>query len=193
MHCLSKYRGKRWFGVLTLAALACAISFSCLNPFEPALENVVCGANDECPSGFTCDQSDRICRPSGAPTMDIDGGIDGGADAAQDASVQAPDATPGDDDIPCGPLICGESCCITGGGTTHACDVAVCGGTQYECDGQEDCQAGEDCCTNGTNTFCAAEGSCPQEVCHNTSTCTDGDDEDCERRGGNPFPTCFDD
>lgn len=62
----------------TMLFLLVPVLLAC-NPYNPQLENVACGADDECPTGLSCDPSDRICRVSPG------GGSDAGAGPVSDA------------------------------------------------------------------------------------------------------------
>lgn len=152
------------------------------------------------PAGSGLESTDARPGPVDA-APDSDGpSIDAATHDAMVIDAMVIDATPidamppGTDDIPCGTLTCGYNCCVLDPGPIHMCDVLHCIGASYDCNDQGDCANGEDCCTDGTDTFCAPEGSCTREVCDNTSEqCTNGNHDGCGTMGGDPFPTCFED
>jgi hypothetical protein len=93
-----------------------------------------------------------------------------------DAAATDPDAAVG---VMCEAATCGagEECCVQGQARTCVAS-GTCNGTNFDCDGAEDCAtAGQVCCYGGGQgpnggTSCTAAASCPGPTCGSAADCT---------------------
>jgi hypothetical protein len=64
----------------------CVAVWLCAGCFHPTYDRPACGPNDECPSGLTCSQPQKICDREGASLIDA-AAIDVSVDVPPDASA----------------------------------------------------------------------------------------------------------
>src|SRR5262245_42115717 len=155
-----------------------------------ALALTACGDDGGTPGGGTDATTDGT-----APTTD--GATTDGTAPTTDGAPATDATTSGGAGVECNGDTCSgdQICCLTGGQggaltcmTAAECDTA--NGTQFACDGPEDCTAADTVCCLRDGSSCTAAADCRGvEACSEDVGCTDPA-QSCCPVPGTPFHVC---
>jgi hypothetical protein len=174
--------------------LAAACALSTFTNVGPGTGNCYCHSDADCSAAVP------YCYDNGVLMYPTCNALPPPADAGIVYGACTTDAGPATYSIACGSTTCtsqSDECCLAG--TSSACQPrsSSCSGVPVQCDGPEDCPAGDMCCDRAKASFlssalfCTGQGQCsgPATVCHTSADCP-ASNPTCVPGDAGPFSYC---